>query len=123
LNIKNAIVLGLVQGCAMLPGVSRFATTYAAARWLSFSDRHALETAWMIQMPLMGISFLHSLIIFRQIGIPDQILNPYTALVMMGASIGGWYALRFAAYASNRQKMWWFACYMVLPFVVWVLYK
>lgn len=123
MNVRNAIILGLVQGCAMLPGVSRFAATYAAARWLSFSDRHALETAWMIQVPLMGVSFLHSLIIFWQIGFPDQVLNPYTALVMLGASIGGWYALRFAAYASNRQKMWWFACYMVLPFVVWVLYR
>jgi undecaprenyl-diphosphatase len=123
LNVKNAIILGLVQGCAMLPGVSRFATTYAAARWLSLSDRHALETAWMIQMPLIGISFLHSLIIFRQIGIPDQILNLHTAFVMMGASIGGWYALRFAAYASEQQKMWWFAYYMVLPFVVWVFYR
>jgi undecaprenyl-diphosphatase len=123
LNIRNAIILGIVQGCAMLPGVSRFATTYAAARWLSLSDRHALETAWMIQMPLMGISFLHSLIIFWQIGIPDQILNLHIAFVMLGASIGGWYALRFAAYVSDRQKMWWFACYMVLPFVVWVLYR
>jgi undecaprenyl-diphosphatase len=123
LNVRKACVLGIVQGCAMLPGVSRFATAYAAARWLSLSDRHALEAAWMIQMPLMAISFLHSLIIFRQIGIPDQMLNPQTAFVMMGASIGGWYALRFAAYVSDRQKMWWFACYMVLPFVVWVLYR
>jgi undecaprenyl-diphosphatase len=123
LNVKNAIILGVVQGCAMLPGVSRFATTYAAARWLSLSDRHALETSWMIQMPLIGISFLHSLIIFWQMGIPDQILNLHTAFVMMGASIGGWYALRFAAYVSDRQKMWWFACYMVLPFVVWVFYR
>lgn len=123
LNIRNAIILGFVQGSAMLPGVSRLATTYTAARWLSLSDRHALEAAWMIQMPLIGISFLHSLIIFWQIGIPDQILNPHTALVMMGASIGGWYGLRLVAYLSNRQKMWWFAYYMVVPFVVWVLYR
>ena len=110
------IVLGVVQGFALLPGISRFASTYTAARWLSLSPRHALETAWMIQMPLMGVSFLHSLIIFWQIGIPDQVLNMETALVMMGASIGGWYALRFAAYVSDRKKMWWFACYMVVPF-------
>lgn len=123
LNVRNALILGIVQGCAMLPGVSRFATTYTAARWLSFSDRHALETAWMIQMPLMGISFLHSLIIFWQMGIPAQILNLHIAFVMLGASIGGWYALKLAAYLSDRRKMWWFAYYMVVPFVVWVLYR
>ena len=121
LNLSSAVILGMVQGCALLlPGVSRFGTTYAAARWLSLSDRHAFEVSWMIQMPLMGISFLYSLIIFWQNEIPVQILNPYTAFVMMGATIGGWYALRFAAYVSNCHKMWWFACYMILPLAVWV---
>jgi undecaprenyl-diphosphatase len=123
LTIYKMIILGLVQGCALLPGISRFASTYAAARWLSLSPRHALEASWMIQVPLMGISFLYSLIIFWQKGIPDQVLNMGTAFVMMGASIGGWYALRFAAYVSTRKKMWWFACYMVVPFIIWVLYK
>lgn len=123
LNVNNAIILGLVQGCAMLPGVSRLATTYTAARWLSFSDRHALEVAWMIQAPLIGISFLHSLIIFEQNGIPDQILNPQTALVMMGAGIGGWYGLQLVAYLGNRKKMWWFACYMVIPIIAWLIYR
>jgi len=123
LTARKAIMLGIVQGCALLPGVSRFATTYTVARWLALSPRHALETAWMIQMPLMGISFIHSLIVFWQIGIPDQILNMDTAFVMMVASIGGWYALRCAAYVSDRQKMWWFAYYMVIPFVVWTLGK
>jgi len=123
LTIYKMMVLGLVQGLALLPGISRFGSTYVAARWLSLSPRHALETAWTIQMPLMGISFLHSLIIFWQRGIPDQVLNMNTAFVMMGASIGGWYALRFAAYVSARKKMWWFACYMVVPFVLWVLCK
>lgn len=123
LTASKMILLGAAQSFALLPGVSRFACTYTAARWLSLSPRHALETSWMIQMPLMVVSFLHSLIIFWQIGIPDQVLNMETALVMMGASIGGWYALRFAAYASARKKMWWFASYMVLPLIVWVLYK
>lgn len=123
LTINKMIILGLVQGFALLPGISRFASTYAAARWLALSPRKALETSWMIQMPLMGVSFLHSLIVFWQIGFPDQILNMHTAFVMMGASIGGWYALRFAAYASDREKMWWFACYMAVPLMVWVLFK
>jgi len=123
LTMAKMIVLGVVQGCALLPGVSRFASTYTAARWLSLSPRHALETAWIIQMPLMGVSFVYSLITFGYIGIPDQILNMNTAFVMMGASIGGWYALRFAAYVSARQKMWWFACYMGIPFIAWILCK
>lgn len=123
LTIAKMIVLGIVQGIALLPGISRFACTYTASRWLGLSSRHALETTWMIQVPLMVVSFLHSLIIFRQMGIPVQILNLGTALVMMGASIGGWYALRFAAYASAHNKMWWFACYLIIPLIVWVICK
>ena len=121
LTIGKMIVLGVVQGLALLPGVSRFASTYTAARWLSLSPGKAFEVSWMIQMPLMGVSFLHSLIIFYQMGIPDQILNMGTAFVMMGASIGGWYALRYAAYVSDREKMWWFSCYMIVPLMLWVI--
>jgi len=121
LTFMKMIILGVAQGVALLPGISRLACTYTVARWLGLSPRHAFETTWMMQMPLMVVSFLHSLIIFYQMGIPDQILNLETAFVMMGASIGGWYALQLAAYASIHKKMWWFACYMIVPFMVWVL--
>lgn len=123
LTKRKMIILGIVQGLALLPGISRFASTYTAARWLCLSPRKALEVSWMIQMPLMGASFLHSLIIFWQMGIPDQVLNMGTAFVMMVASIGGWYALRYAAWVSDRKKMWWFACYMVIPLILWVLFQ
>lgn len=123
LTSSKMIILGIVQSIALLPGISRFGSTYVAARWLGLAPRKALEISWLIQMPLMGASFLYSLIVFWQLGIPDQVLNIGTALVMMGASIGGWYALRIAAYASNHNRMWWFACYLIIPFMLWALFK
>lgn len=123
LTISKMVVLGLVQGCALLPGVSRFGLTYVTGRWLSLSPRKAFETSWMVHAPLLVVSCMHTLFIFWQIGIPDQLLNMGTAFVMMGATIGAWYALRCAAYMSNHNTMWWFAGYMIVPIVLWVLFS
>ncbi|MBI2774951.1 undecaprenyl-diphosphate phosphatase [Candidatus Dependentiae bacterium] len=51
-NKINAFILGVAQGIAFLPGVSRFGLTFAAARWRGFSLRHALELSFLIEFPI-----------------------------------------------------------------------
>ncbi|HEX2978081.1 MAG TPA: undecaprenyl-diphosphate phosphatase [Candidatus Babeliales bacterium] len=51
-NKINAFALGVAQGIAFLPGVSRFGLTFAAARWCGFSLRHAFELSFLIEFPI-----------------------------------------------------------------------
>ena len=51
-------ILGLAQAAALvLPGLSRFASTYVVARWLNFAPRRAFQVCFLIQMPLIVASF------------------------------------------------------------------
>lgn len=52
LSWKNACVLGMGQGVALLPGISRFGTTYVLARWCGFKPRRAFELSFMIEFPI-----------------------------------------------------------------------
>jgi len=61
LTWQDVVVLGLVQGCALLPGISRFASTYVAARWLGFYNYHAFGYSFAVQLPLLGAAFLKGL--------------------------------------------------------------
>ena len=58
LSYKDACVLGMVQACALLPGISRFASTYVAARWIGFYPYHAFGYSFALELPLLGVAFL-----------------------------------------------------------------
>ncbi len=58
LTITDAAILGFVQACALLPGISRFASTYVAARWLGFHNYYAFAHSFAIQIPLLVAAFL-----------------------------------------------------------------
>ncbi len=53
-----AVILGCVQGVALLPGISRFASTYVVAVWYGCRPEKAFALSWMIHYPLMGVSVL-----------------------------------------------------------------
>ena len=48
----HALVLGIAQGCALLPGISRFGATFVVARWLGFSDKNSFEMSFLIEFPI-----------------------------------------------------------------------
>src|SRR5579859_2830506 len=60
ITLTMSVVLGFVQGLSLLPGISRLGATYVAARWLKLSPRHALETSFVIQAPLIGAAFVRA---------------------------------------------------------------
>ena len=47
-NFASTILLGFVQGISLLPGVSRLATTFVAARWMRISPRRAIQISLLI---------------------------------------------------------------------------
>jgi len=39
-DMSDAVILGLVQALSLIPGVSRFATTYSACSFLRYKPQH-----------------------------------------------------------------------------------
>ena len=61
MSYSDALILGVVQALALLPGISRLASTFVAARFLGFYPEHALAYSCAIQVPLLGAAFLKGL--------------------------------------------------------------
>lgn len=57
----DACLLGVMQGIALLPGISRLASTFVLGRWLGFSAYRSLVYSCMIEAPLIGAAFLKGL--------------------------------------------------------------
>jgi len=111
LSIRSAIVLGSTQGVALLPGISRFGSTFVVGRLLGFSSMQAFEYSFLIAWPLMlaatvkGLSDLN----FKEEVV--QLLSVEIVLSMVIATVISWYCLQqVAKLIANKQihyLAWW----------------
>jgi len=115
-----ASILGIVQGVALLPGISRFAITYVAARWLSIDAQRSLYLSWLLQWPLMIAGSLHGLIGLYLYNASSELLQPMLWLVILGASITAWFGLRLVYHMAHTQQLHKWSLYMIIPFLIWL---
>ena len=120
-NVRIALLLGGVQGIALLPGISRFAITYVAARWLLLPSHKAFEISFLLQWPLILAAFLHSLW-----AVAGQVNNYFFMqfhILVVVACIGviAFWALKLSAYLHITNRLWLFSLYMIIPIIGWLL--
>jgi undecaprenyl-diphosphatase len=116
---RYALLIGGVQGIALLPGISRFATVYACASWLGLPQHKAFEITWLVQLPLILAACAESAYLVWG---SDQLAFLYEPLsmVMLGiATICGLGALYMAAYMARVGRLWCLSFYMVVPILLW----
>lgn len=120
LTWQKAILLGIVQGIALLPGISRFASTYVAARYLALTPERALATSFMIQWPLIAAAFAQSLYAIMQYP-PAMILFRCDILIVLGvAGIIAYGLFSWAARMAYTNNFWKFGLYMGVPVILWL---
>jgi undecaprenyl-diphosphatase len=123
--VKHALILGLVQGLALLPGISRMAITYVVARWLRFSERAALELSCAIQWPLIAAAFVRSAVQIMMVPHAEPLYSIViagpTLLVIAMSSVVAWFCLRLTQHCIMHNVLWCFAYYMVIPFTAWIV--
>lgn len=60
MNTMDAVMIGLAQGVAMLPGISRMVLTYAMALLLGYKRNQAIRYACLLSIPaVIGYSLVH----------------------------------------------------------------
>lgn len=65
-NFTTAVILGIVQSIALVPGISRFASTYCCARWLGICSRKSFELSFLLEWPLCFAAALQGTYILKQ---------------------------------------------------------
>ncbi|HRN77911.1 MAG TPA: undecaprenyl-diphosphate phosphatase [Candidatus Dependentiae bacterium] len=118
---QYAIVIGVVQGITLLPGISRFASVYAAARWLGLPQTKAFEITWLVQWPLIFVASMHGIYALYTYNMFQLFIQPYTLMVMGGATIMGYYILYWMYVLARTNMLWRLSYYMLVPILGWLL--
>jgi len=79
------IVIGCVQGAAVLPGISRLAVTYSVGRLCGLAPLKSFNIAWMFALPLYGAA---SLVGVTLINVPLASIMPFSVFLLTLALSG-----------------------------------
>lgn len=119
MNYIYAILLGLGQSFSFLPGVSRFATTYAVGRFCGYSGRVSFAVSFLIQFPLLIAAFFKGFVAMRKhLEFTRNFFDFKVLFVILAASIISYVLLWYIDSVVKKNKLWQFSWYMLVPIVL-----
>ena len=111
---KDAIIIGLAQACAVLPGLSRSGTTIATGLLCGVKKESVAQFSFlMVLIPIMGEAFLDTLKLMKGEMTSDLGIVP-AVVGFMAAFVTGCLACRFMIEIVRRQRLIWFAIYCAI---------
>lgn len=111
ITLPKALLIGLIQGMAVLPGLSRSGSTIALALFMGGSRERAARFSFLLSIPaIVGASLLAILDISSTVLPPWWVILSGTAM----AAVTGYLALRFLVYIVGRGKLHVFAPYCLV---------
>jgi len=120
INFKDALIIGLAQVVAVIPGLSRSGTTIATG--LLLGNKRAVVAQFsflMVLVPILGENLL-DLIKMMKGGVAETAGIPAIALVVgfLAAFISGLFACKFMINLVKKGKLVYFAIYCVLAAIL-----
>ncbi len=121
-SFKDAIIIGIAQGIAAIPGLSRSGTTISAAVARNFSREWAAEFSFLLSIPVIaGAVLLELLKVVEEAGetsLTDVFLSDPTMLAYLGGAvvsfIVGWISLRILMSMLKDGKLHYFAYWLII---------
>ncbi|MDQ0268758.1 undecaprenyl-diphosphate phosphatase [Cytobacillus purgationiresistens] len=119
LSFKDAIIVGLAQAVALIPGISRSGATIVAAIGLGMKQETALRFSFLLYIPVsLGSMILGFKDIFADPNL-DTLALPYT-VAFMASLVASYFALKWFMGIMARGNLRYFAiyCFIAGPLVI-----
>lgn len=123
-NVRNALFVGICQGIAICPGISRSGSTMVGGLACRFNREHAVRYAFLISIPSVLGAFLLEL--------PDAVsaMGDSSAGISFGvmaagvlaAAVSGYFAIRVMIRAVTNKKLIYFSIYTWIAGAALILY-
>ena len=111
---KDAIIIGIAQACAVLPGLSRSGTTIATGLLCGVKKESVAQFSFlMVLIPILGEAFL-DLLKLMQGEVTSQLGAVPAVVGFIAAFVTGCFACRFMIEIVRRQRLVWFAVYCLV---------
>lgn len=110
---EQALLIGAVQGIALLPGMSVLGCSVAAAMWMGLTARRSFELSLLMSVPSLAAAM--AALMPRVASLPIQ--SATWVLGLSVAAVTGFGAAQLLRYVVIRERMAWFSIW-VMPLSV-----
>jgi undecaprenyl-diphosphatase len=109
-SIKDAFIIGISQGIAIMPGLSRSGTTMATGLFLGLNHETAARYSFLLSIPaILGASLLS----FRDLAGNTHIPSTAYLAGALVSCITGYFALNFLFYIVKKGRLHYFSPYCI----------
>ena len=115
LNFKSALLLGLFQSVAILPGISRSGMVISSALMLGLNKEKSIQYCFFMVVPIIILSIVYELLFssgFEAINIVDGIG------LFVSSFIFGYLSLYFLVQFLKKFDFWWFGLYCIIVSII-----
>ena len=117
-TVKDSLLVGLAQGLATIPGLSRSGYTISAGMALGFDRNFAVRYSFLLSLPaVFGATLLKVVKTIGGAGIDPDVLPMYLA-GMLVAGVVGYFSIRLVKLLADKGKFGKFAYYCWLVGVI-----
>ncbi len=118
-NYKTATLIGLVQGIAILPGISRSGSTICAALLAKTDRKEAADFSFLISLPIIVGSAILDIVEIAKAGstsIISALSMPIGAIVLafVVAFVVGLLCVKWMRKLTEKNILWPFSIYLVI---------
>ncbi len=122
LTASRALLIGIAQSVAILPGISRSGFTISCALFSGVSRDSAARFSFLLAVPaIFGATLLHTIDIIKN-GIPANTSPAILLIGMTSAFIIGYIAIRFLLAVIKSGKFGWFAPYCLIAGLIVLIF-
>lgn len=119
-TLTDVLLVGMAQGIATIPGISRSGSTISAGMALGFDRKFAVRYSFLMSLPAVLGATLLELKDIAVDGIPGELLPKYL-LGMLIAGVVGYFSIRLVNLLAAKGKFGAFAYYCWAAGLVFLL--
>ena len=120
---KNAFIMGIAQGIATLPGISRSGSTICTGLILGQDKEKTAKFSFLMSIPIILASMAYELLKVFKFGAGEIAVVP-TVIAFIVAFVSGFLSIKLMLSAVKKLKLYWFSIYLFIIgiisfFVIW----
>ena len=121
ITIKDALIIGLFQMIALMPGISRSGATLVGCLICGLSRNSSLKYTFMLYFPVSAASMALGVLDLIEEGSMSSLLIPYT-LGLIAAGIVTYFTYRWMSEIVKKGKLWKFSIYCFILGIFVLIY-
>lgn len=121
-NFKRSIIIGLAQGCAILPGISRSGSTIAAGLMTGLDRVTAAKFSFILSSPIIILAATYEGIKFFKEGTIDNFNWAAMAAGFVASAVVGYFCIKYFIKFLSKYNLLGFAYYCWAAGIIFAIF-